>query len=156
MEAHANKAWDGWRDVWHLMKLALQRQRRCMNFIFQQGWRWCVLRPMTTSVSLGHYWIQCCGSHEVRRIKIHSVCRINVLFSCFKFSSWCLVCISNVQLMMLGMHFKIHGLSYVTAIHMFNRHVFLFHMMCFVCMRWVDNHTIKVWWWINSLWGHSA
>ena len=110
MEAHANKAWDGWRDVWHLMKLALQRQRRCMNFIFQQGWRWCVLRPMTTSVSLGHYWIQCCGSHEVRSIKIHSVCRINVLFSCFKFSSWCLVCISNVQLMMLGMHFKIHGL----------------------------------------------
>ena len=108
MEANANKAWDGWCDVWHLMKLALQHQWRCGNFIIQWGWIWWdVLRPMTTSMSLGHCWIQCRGNHKAWGIKIKKVCHINVLFSCFKFSSWCLVCISNVQLMMMfGVHFK--------------------------------------------------
>ena len=65
------------------------------------------------------------GNHEAWGIKIQNVCRINVLFLCFKFSSWCLVCISNVQLMMLGMHFKMHVLSYVKAIHVQSAHLFI-------------------------------
>ena len=71
------------------------------------------------SISLCHCWTQSRGNQEVWCIKIHCCCRINVLFACFKFSSWCLVCISNVQLMMLGMHFKMCVLKWL-------RHVLLF------------------------------
>ena len=137
MEANANKAWDGWRDVWHLMKLALQHQWRCGNFIIQWGWIWWdVLRPMTTSMSLGHCWIQCRGNHKAWGIKIQKCCRINVFFHVLSsahdvwcafqtFNSWCWVCISK--------YISFH----MSRPYMFNRHVFWFHMMCFVCMRWV-------------------